>query len=239
MLRAGAGTAAEASVPIRTNTPHGGPARSSFVSMADDTIGASYPATVPAALAETLEKLDLREGLLRELQCYPEEAGTILVETAEHLLHEGEREQGLRLLEALRDHPPAPEDAQYALIEIARDLREQGRGTESERMVEDLLRTGGLQPGPAGLLADLFEGDGDPVRALHCYNIAARELLAHPDESLAGASVYDIGPLVGRARLRGEAGLEPDGHDLVALEAAGRFWSERQGEAWPPPGPGA
>lgn len=226
-------------VPIRTNAPHGGPARSSFFSMADDTIGASYPATVPDALAETLERLDLREGLLRELQCYPEEAGAILVETAEHLLHEGERDRGLRLLEALRDHPPTPEDSQYALIEIARDLREQGRGAESERMVEGLLRAGGLHPGPAGLLADLFEGDGDPVRALHCYNVAARELLERPGGSLAGACVFDLGPLVGRARLRGEAGLEPDLHDLAALEAARRFWSERQGEGWPPQGGGA
>ncbi|MDT0329227.1 tetratricopeptide repeat protein [Nocardiopsis lambiniae] len=204
--------------------------------MTDDTIGASYPATVPSALAEVLEQLDLRQGLRRELQRYPEETGTILVETAEYLLHEGDREQGLRLLVALRDHPPTPEDAQYALIEIARDLREHGDPAESERMVEDLMKSADLRPGPAGLLADLFEGDGDPVRALHCYNIAAREFLDRPGESLAGASVFDIGPLVGRARLRGDAGLEPDVHDLVVMEAAGRFWRERSEQGTDTPG---
>ncbi|WP_017577676.1 SEC-C domain-containing protein [Nocardiopsis kunsanensis] len=189
--------------------------------------------TLPAALMSTVHRIGLPDQVLRELAEQPEEAGNILLDAVYHLRMAERPDLSLRLLEALRENPPAPEDEQYASIELAWHLRESeeadGRA-RAERVIEDLLRPGRLGEGPAGMLAEDLEETGHRKEALLCHNIASRELLLDSVDELAGLPARMLHPLIGRARVRADLGLVPDDHDLLAQGLSQRLMEEAAAE---------
>lgn len=195
----------------------------------------ALPEPIPPGLSKALEGFDLPRGVVRELEEDPEEAGTILLETAYQLDRSGRPDQARELLRALREHPPVPEDGQLASIEILWLLREDGGADavrEAERILGELLRPGGLEPGTADLLAEGLMEAGDLERALRCANIASRELLVEPADALVDADTGMMRPLVIRARLRGKLGLAMDEHDEVGLAVAKRLLRENTDLDW-------
>ncbi|MFI6576381.1 SEC-C domain-containing protein [Nocardiopsis sp. NPDC050513] len=182
------------------------------------------------ALMSAVRSLDLPDGVLRDLEEYPEETGEILREAVVGLSSRGRDEQVRRLLEALREHPPTPEDGQYASIELVHRLRESGderEAAEADRITTDLLRPGHLEEGPAGLFAEDLHSWGRLAEALRCLNIAARGYLARTVEDLEELDAFTLQPLIARANARLESGFPLDDHDRVALEAAREMLEEK------------
>ncbi|GAB2500597.1 SEC-C domain-containing protein [Nocardiopsis aegyptia] len=178
------------------------------------------PAGLHPRLWETVQELNLPEEILDDLSEHPDVAGDILLDTVEHLEHIERPDVARRLLESLRAHPPTKEAGQYASYTLVLRLREDGETNEAETMIEEFLRPGHLDPGPALLVAEDFEESGRLDEALHCYNIASRDDLARPAAGLVGAGHFVLMPLLGRARVRQRLGMAEDEHDRAALSAA-------------------
>ncbi|WP_306368148.1 SEC-C domain-containing protein [Nocardiopsis sp. CC223A] len=214
--------------------------------MAEDTSVDVPPTRHDDALMTALRALDLPEAVLRDAQAHPQERREILMDAvAADLLPNGRRDQALRVLRALREHPPTPEDGQYAAIELAYTLRESGAPedtAEADRITAELLRPGNLEKTPAFMLADELRERGATAEALHCYNIAARAHLVRPAEEIEDLGPYDLELLMHRADMRMRLGFAPDAHDVTAIAVAAREMALDDGEpGWEddlPPGEG-
>ncbi|CAL9388355.1 hypothetical protein SUDANB121_01213 [Nocardiopsis dassonvillei] len=174
---------------------------------------------VPAPLWAALERAGLTEADRADLDRHPDQALDLLLDAAEHPDRTGDGERPRHLLEAVREHAPEPAVRRYAPYSPADLLRRDGEPHRAGALVDSLLRDRHPAPGPAHLLAEEFEEAGEHDKALHCYNLACRHLLAGPAEQAAGAHPFDLMPLRGRARMRERPGPAPDGHDRVALTA--------------------
>ncbi|GAA1108892.1 SEC-C metal-binding domain-containing protein [Nocardiopsis metallicus] len=171
------------------------------------------PAAVPQPLWDAVRGLDLPKQHLRDLTSFPEEAGEILLDAVDALR---ERDVGAArtLAEALREHAPQPGHRQFATNQLAAMLRAEGRTEESDALLEELMRPG-LERGVALLLAEDLAGQGAYDKALHCYNVVCRGILAEPPETVAELNRLGLMPLLGRARMRELLGMTPDAHDLA------------------------
>lgn len=171
-------------------------------------------------LWETVQGMNLPEEVLADFFEFPDLIGDILLDTVEHLEYVERTDLARDLLAAIRAYPPAKETGQYATYSLAYRLRADGEAAQADALVEELLRPGNLDPGPAYLLAEEFEESGALDEALRCYNIASRDLLAEPAEDLAGSAFFALMPVLGRARVRQRLGMAEDEHDRAALSAA-------------------
>ncbi|MEE2037933.1 SEC-C domain-containing protein [Nocardiopsis sp. CT-R113] len=178
------------------------------------------PSPLPPELVGALFELDLPQRYLDDLAAAPDEAGEILLNTAQEL--GSTSPQAARdLLEVLRSLAPHPDHRQYATHMLAESLRAEGRTGEAERLITELMRPGVLGRATAVVLADEFAGEGDLDKALYCYNVACRAILAQPAQIISQLDPYGLLPLVGRAAVREGLGLAPDDHDRAALAADG------------------
>ncbi|WP_159944393.1 MULTISPECIES: SEC-C domain-containing protein [unclassified Nocardiopsis] len=137
----------------------------------------------------------------------------------------GGGERTRRALEDMREDPPTPLEGQYASVELVKLLgesRDEGDAAEAERIAAELLRPGRLDEGPAQLLGEHFQALERWDEALHCYNIAARRLVAAPPARLAEEEDLSLAPLVSRLLARMRLGMAHDEHDEVALGVARR-----------------
>ncbi|MDE3720527.1 SEC-C metal-binding domain-containing protein [Nocardiopsis sp. N85] len=174
------------------------------------------PAALPRTLRETVQDLPLPTRLRAELAATTD-AHVLLGAAVD--LRESDPDSARALLDALRAHAPDPAHRQYATHALADLLHGQGRPDEAARLIDGLLDSGRLDRGLALILAEDFTATGALDRALHCYNIACRSILAGPAETVAGLDRIGLVPLLGRAAVRERLGLTPDGHDLAAREA--------------------
>ncbi|MEU3018291.1 SEC-C metal-binding domain-containing protein [Nocardiopsis sp. NPDC007018] len=208
---------------------------------------APAPAALPQPLWDAVRDLDLPQRHRRDLTAFPEEAGEILLEAVD-VLRERDLPAARTLAEALRAHAPGAGHRQFATHQIAAMLRAQGRAEEADTLLGELLGPG-LERGVAVLLAEDLAARGDYERALHCYNVVCRGMLAQPPETVAELNRLGLMPLIGRARMREELGMAPDAHDLATrstdaylppLEAHGdlRAAPPRPEAAGAPTGPG-
>lgn len=171
------------------------------------------PTAVPQPLWDAVRGLDLPKQHLKDLTSFPEEAGEILLDAADALR---ERDTGAArtLAGALREHAPHLGHRQFATNQLAGMLRAEGRAAEADALVEELMRPG-LERGVALLLAEDLVGQGDYEKALYCYNVVCRGILAEPPETVAELNRLGLMPLLGRARMRELLGMAPDAHDLA------------------------
>ncbi|MFV2196928.1 SEC-C domain-containing protein [Nocardiopsis sp. LOL_012] len=178
-------------------------------------------APLPPEFLGAVFALDLPQACVDELAADPADAGGILLDFADGLRH-SDPDRAQRLLGVLRERAPEPVHRQYAVHMAAGILRGQGEAAEADRLIDELMDPGTLLPETAFVLAEDFETDGDLERALACYNVSCRGLLAHPADLVAGLDPLGLIPLLSRARLRGALGHAPDAHDEAALSADGR-----------------
>ncbi|WP_067602693.1 SEC-C metal-binding domain-containing protein [Nocardiopsis listeri] len=172
----------------------------------------AYSAPLPPRLVAAILDMDLPQHLLDDLAQSPDQTGDILLGAAAELR---ERRPGLarRVLDLLREHAPEPDYRQYATHMLAGLLRSQGAVAEADGLIDELMDPGVLGRPMAAVLADEFAADGDLDRALYCYNIACRSILAEPVELLERMDPVGLLPLMGRAQVRERLGLPADEHD--------------------------
>lgn len=178
----------------------------------------AYSAPLPPELVAAILNMDLPQHLLDDLAQTPDATGDILLNAAAEL-RQRRPDLARQVLDLLREHAPEPDYRQYAAHMLAGMLREQGRGREAERLIEELMRPGTLGRPMAAVLADEFAEAGDLERALYCYNVACRSILAQPVELLEGMDPVGLLPLMGRARVRERLGLPADEHDRAVWAA--------------------
>lgn len=178
----------------------------------------AYSAPLPPELVAAILNLDLPQHLLDDLAQTPDATGDILLNAAAEL-RQSRPALARQVLDLLREHAPEPDYRQYATHMLAEMLREQGREREAERLIDELMRPGVLGRPMAAVLADEFAEAGDLDRALYCYNVACRSILAQPVELLEGMDPVGLLPLMGRARTRERLGLPADEHDRAVWEA--------------------
>lgn len=172
------------------------------------------PAAVPQPLWEAAHGLDLPKKHLKDLESFPEEAGEILLDAVDALRQRAPG-SARTLAEALREHAPHPGHRQFATHQLSGLLRAEGRAEEADRLLDELMGPG-LDRGVALLLAEDLADRGAYDRALHCYNVVCRGILAEPPETVAELNRLGLMPLTGRARMRELLGMSPDAHDLAA-----------------------
>ncbi|WP_150252428.1 SEC-C metal-binding domain-containing protein [Nocardiopsis deserti] len=207
----------------------------------NEHVSSTSPAGDDGSLTAALRELDLPDRVLKELAAHPDDTGEVLMDSAVELRRAGRDDQARRLLETVCEHPPASEVGQYASVELADLLRKSQDPrdrAEADRITSELLRPGHLGEGPADLLGEDLRELERWEEALHCFNIAARRLLAEPPEELAGADDLSLSPLVNRLLARMKLGLPHDGHDEVALvvaqrQAEGALGLPYEEEGWP------
>ncbi|WP_433697459.1 SEC-C domain-containing protein [Nocardiopsis sp. CA-288880] len=178
------------------------------------------PPPLPPELVGALFEMDLPQRYLDDLAAAPDEAGEILLNAAQGL-GPTNPQKARDLLETLREFAPNPDHRQYATHMLAASLRAEGRVDEADRLIEGLMRPGVLGRATAVVLADEFAREGDLDKALYCYNVACRAILAQPAQIISQLDPYGLLPLVGRAVARERLGLAPDAHDRAALAADG------------------
>lgn len=171
------------------------------------------PTAVPQPLWDAVRGLDLPEQHLRDLTSFPEETGEILLDAVDALR---ERDAGAArtLAEALREHAPHLGHRQFATNQLVGMLRAEERTAEADALLEELMRPG-LERGVALLLAEDLAEQGDYDKALYCYNVVCRGILAEPPETVAELNRLGLMPLLGRARMRELLGMALDAHDLA------------------------
>ncbi|MFL1378608.1 MULTISPECIES: SEC-C metal-binding domain-containing protein [unclassified Nocardiopsis] len=184
--------------------------------MSNGPLPASFHGVIAPPLWETIRGLDLPEEFLADLREFPAEAAENLLDMAEYLAHSDRPDLSRRLLEAVRAHPPTRESGQYAAFSLSERFRKEGDTEQADTLAATLADDPALTPGPAHMLAELFEETGDLERALRCFNIACRDALARPAEDLAPQNMLDSMVLRGRARVRRLLGLSEDDHDRAA-----------------------
>lgn len=172
----------------------------------------AYPAPLSPRLVAAILDMDLPQHLLDDLARTPDQAGDILLGAAAEL-RERRPDLARRVLDLLREHAPEPDYRQYATHMLAGMLRSQGAVAEADGLIDELMGPGVLGRPMAAVLADEFAADGDLDRALYCYNIACRSILAEPVELLERMDPVGLLPLMGRARVRERLGLPADEHD--------------------------
>ncbi|MFB8761456.1 SEC-C domain-containing protein [Nocardiopsis alba] len=178
----------------------------------------AFSAPLDPGLVAAILDTDLPQHVIDDLAQSPDAAGEILLNAAYEL--RGSRpDTARRVLDLLRDRAPDADHRQYAVHMSARLLREEGRAAEADRLIEELMRPGVLGRPMAAVLADEFAEAGDLDRALYCYNVACRSLLAAPVELVEGMDPVGLLPLTGRARVRERLGLPADEHDRAVLAA--------------------
>lgn len=171
------------------------------------------PTAVPQPLWDAIRDLDLPKRHLRDLTAHPEEAGEILLEAVDVLRGRDER-AARALAQALREHAPKAGHRQFATNQIVTMLRAEGRTDEADALLDELMDSG-PDRGVAVLLAEDLASRGDYAKALHCYNVVCRGMLAQPPETVAELNRLGLMPLLGRARMREALGMAPDAHDLA------------------------
>ncbi|MFD3688928.1 SEC-C domain-containing protein [Nocardiopsis sp. NPDC058631] len=178
------------------------------------------PSPLPPELVGALFELDLPRRYLDDLAAAPDEAGEILLNAAQ-AWGSTNPSAARDLLETLRSLAPDPDHRQYATHMLAESLRAEGRMDEADGLIAELMRPGVLRRATAVVLADEFAHAGDLDKALYCYNVACRAILAQPAQIISQLDPYGLLPLVGRAVARERLGLAPDEHDRAALAADG------------------
>lgn len=174
----------------------------------------AYSAPLSPQLVTAILDMDLPQHLLDDLARTPDQTGDILLGAAAEL-RERRPDLARRVLDLLREHAPEPDYRQYAAHMLAGLLRSQGAVAEADGLIDELMRPGVLGRPMAAVLADEFAADGDLDRALYCYNIACRSILAEPVELLERMDPVGLLPLMGRAQVRERLGLPADEHDLA------------------------
>jgi hypothetical protein len=171
------------------------------------------PSAVPQPLWDAVRGLDLPKQHLEDLTSFPDEAGEILLSAVDALRA---RDAGAArvLAQALREHAAHVGHRQFATNQLVGMLRAEGRTAEAQDLLEELMRPG-LERGVALLLAEDLAAQGDYDRALYCYNVVCRGILAEPPETVAELNRLGLMPLLGRARMRDVLGMAPDAHDLA------------------------
>ena len=172
----------------------------------------AYSAPLPPELVSAILNMDLPQHLLDDLAQTPDATGDILLNAAAELREKRPALAG-RILELLREHAPEPDYRQYATHMLAGMLKDDGQEREADRLIDGLMRPGVLGRPMAAVLADEFAEAGDLDRALYCYNIACRSILAQPVELLEHMDPVGLLPLMGRARTRERLGMPADEHD--------------------------
>ncbi|WP_049567061.1 SEC-C metal-binding domain-containing protein [Nocardiopsis sp. SBT366] len=171
------------------------------------------PTAVPQPLWDAIRELDLPKRHLKDLTAFPDEAGEILLEAVD-VLRERDEHAARTLADALREHAPKTGHRQFATNQIVTMLRAEGRTDEADALLKELMDPG-LDRGVAVLLAEDLATRGDYDKALHCYNVVCRGMLAQPPETVAELNRLGLLPLLGRARMREALGMAPDAHDLA------------------------
>ncbi|GAB3687722.1 SEC-C domain-containing protein [Nocardiopsis oceani] len=185
--------------------------------MVHNTLSPQHPADASgAALRAAAERLDLSQGVLEEMDRYPESAGEILLEEAAGPDPAGGAEKAVSVLDALIEYGPDTEYRQFAAMEKLRfQFAEEGGQTRdgAEHVIADLLVPGVLQKAPAGLLAEMLAAQGRLEQALTCYDIASQKYLAGNAKDLDEEDLVFAYALIGRARVRADLGYAPDDFD--------------------------
>lgn len=172
----------------------------------------AYSAPLSPQLVAAILDMDLPQHLLDDLAQTPDQTGDILLGAAAEL-RERRPDLARQVLDLLREHPPEPDYRQYATHMLAGLLRSQGAVEEADGLIAELMSPGVLGRPMAAVLADEFAAAGDLDRALYCYNIACRSILAEPVELLERMDPMGLLPLMGRAQVRERLGLPEDEHD--------------------------
>ncbi|MGW8434652.1 SEC-C metal-binding domain-containing protein [Nocardiopsis sp. NPDC055879] len=190
----------------------------------------AYSAPLSPRLVAAILDMDLPQHLLDDLAQTPDQTGDILLGAAAEM-RERRPDLARRVLDLLREHAPEPDYRQYATHMLAGLLRSQGAVAEADGLIDELMSPGVLGRPMAAVLADEFAADGDLDRALYCYNIACRSILAEPVELLERMDPVGLLPLMGRARVRERLGLPADEHDRAvrAADGAGPSLEEEMG----------
>lgn len=171
-------------------------------------------------LRKLVHELDLPPEILDDLDTSgPEEIGETLLMASEHLLATERPDLSKLLLRTVHAHPPTPEDGQYALFDLICLHEDEGDEKEATRLLLEASDLDDLEPGPAALFAEQFEAHGETGKALHCFEIGARDHLALPAARIADLSAYELLPLQGRARVRRALGIPADAHDVSTIAA--------------------
>ncbi|MGW9552991.1 SEC-C metal-binding domain-containing protein [Nocardiopsis sp. NPDC055551] len=178
----------------------------------------AYSAPLSPRLVAAILDMDLPQHLLDDLAQTPDQTGDILLGAAAEM-RERRPDLARRVLDLLREHAPEPDYRQYATHMLAGLLRSQGAVAEADGLIDELMSPGVLGRPMAAVLADEFAADGDLDRALYCYNIACRSILAEPVELLERMDPVGLLPLMGRARVRERLGLPADEHDRAVRAA--------------------
>lgn len=176
----------------------------------------AYSAPLSPQLVAAILDMDLPQHLLDDLAQTPDQTGDILLGAAAEL-RERRPDLARQVLDLLREHPPEPDYRQYATHMLAGLLRSQGAAEEADGLIAELMRPGVLGRPMAAVLADEFAAAGELDRALYCYNIACRSILAEPVELLERMDPMGLLPLMGRAQVRERLGLPEDEHDRAVL----------------------
>ncbi|MDT0329995.1 SEC-C domain-containing protein [Nocardiopsis lambiniae] len=190
--------------------------------MTHETLPEPLQDVIAPRLWEVIRGLDLPREFLTDLVDLPHEVGDVLLDAVEYLERADRPDAARRLLEAVRADPPTRESGQYAAFSLSERLRGAGEAAQADALARALAGDPALMPGPAHMLAELFEETGDLERALRCFNIACRDALADPAEDLAPRNMLDAMVLQGRARVRRRLGLPEDDHDRAAQASLDR-----------------
>ena len=192
--------------------------------MVHNTLSPQHPAdTSGDALRAAADRLDLPQGVLEEMDLYPEAVGEILLEEAGGPRPTGGAEKAVSVLDALIEYGPDTDDRQYAAMEkLKLQFAEEGGQTRdgAEHLIADLLVPGVLQEGPAGMLAEMLAEQGRLEQALTCYDIASQKYLAGKAKDLGQVDLMFAFSLIGRARVRADLGYAPDDFDRKVHERA-------------------
>ncbi|WP_433179706.1 SEC-C metal-binding domain-containing protein [Actinoallomurus sp. CA-150999] len=157
------------------------------------------------------------QDLERDLAVYPDERDEILLEMAGQWADAGETDRALRIYDKIAATAAEEDDAQYAIVEKIHVLDEVDRQDEARAEIARLEKRRPL-PGPASLMAEFFEAQGQLEKALTWYNVACRDFFSEAgDEDEPEIGSFDL-ELAGRARVRKALGLPPDEFDRLAVD---------------------
>lgn len=159
----------------------------------------------------------LAEHYEREAADHPEERAEILLEAAGQWRLAGEPERALRIYDEVIASAPyeSDESAQYAAADRLDALAILNRGEDIETELQRLLRIH-VNPGPASMIAEFLEGQGQLGDALTWFNIACRDVDA---DEIDESTLFGRNELQGRARVRRALDLPPDKLDEQTEQA--------------------
>ncbi|MEV0406474.1 SEC-C metal-binding domain-containing protein [Actinoallomurus sp. NPDC050550] len=156
------------------------------------------------------------QDLERDLVVYPDDRDEILLEMAGQWADAGETDRALQIYEKVVATARDEDDAQYAIVEKIHVLDELDRQDEARAEIARLEKRRPL-PGPASLMAEFFEAQGELEKALTWYNMACRDFFSEEGEDREPESDFFELELAGRARVRQALGLPLDEFDRRAI----------------------